>query len=117
MTPATDKDSTFCVFMLKAKRQKINKQECIPVGCIPSAAVVILEGGGGDVCLGKCLPRGMSAQGGVCPGGVSAGGCPSRGVFIGGVSLGVSAQGVSVWGCLAGGVHPFPVNRMTDKQV
>ena len=42
-----------------------NKQECIPVGCVPSAAVAISPVGGvfclggGSVCLGggSCLPR------------------------------------------------------------
>ena len=45
------------------------QQECIPVGCVPSAAVAV---GGG-------LHRGLSAWGGVCPGGwVCLGGvCPS----------------------------------------
>ena len=67
MTLATDKDSTFCV-MLKAKKLKINKQECIPVGCIPSAAVAISGEG-----------EGVSARRGVYPWGVSAGGvCPGR---------------------------------------
>ena len=65
------------------------KQECIPVGCVPSASVAIL--GGGEGCLsggclprgvrpgsvypGWCLPRGLSVQGDVCPRG-----CLSRGV-------------------------------------
>ena len=31
-----------------------NKQECIPVGCVPSVAVADM--GGGVVCLGGCLP-------------------------------------------------------------
>ena len=40
----------------------MNKQECIPVGCVPSTAVAVsgggcLPGGGGVVCLGGCLPR------------------------------------------------------------
>ena len=68
------------------------KQECIPVGCVPSAVVAI--GGGylpggcqprGGVCLGGCLPRGVSTWGGVYPGlclprvvSVQRG-CPSRG--------------------------------------
>ena len=38
------------------------KQECIPVGCVPSAAVAVCWVGGG-VCLGG------SVKGGVCPGG------------------------------------------------
>ena len=37
---------------------EINKQECIPVGCVPSAAVAVGRG----VCPGG---------GGVCPGGIS----------------------------------------------
>ena len=53
------------------------KQECIPVGCLQSAAVAV--SGGGDVCPRGCLPggsawgegvsaggQGVSAQGGVC---------------------------------------------------
>ena len=37
----------------------IFKQECIPVGCVPSAAMAVLEG-----CLpGRCLPRGVSVWG------------------------------------------------------
>ena len=65
----------------------IKKQECIPVGCVPSTAVAV--SGVGGVCLeGSCLPRvgvcpkGWSLpRGGVCPKGwslprgLSAGGC------------------------------------------
>ena len=57
------------------------QQECIPVGCVPSAAVAVCWGRGvsawgGGVCLVGCLPRGVSAWrgvsgGGVCPEGVS----------------------------------------------
>ena len=68
------------------------KQECIPVGCIPSAAVVV-SGEGVSSLEGGCLPKlegvcpggdclGVSAQGGVClprgvcvPKEVSARGC------------------------------------------
>ena len=59
------------------------EQECVPVGCAPSAALAIsrgclLKGVSvlGDVCR-ECLPGG-STQWGVCPGGVSAWGgiCP-----------------------------------------
>ena len=51
------------------------KQECIPVGCIPSAAVAIWGGG----CLSRwsVCPGGVSAQGGCLPRGVSARGCVS----------------------------------------
>ena len=41
------------------------KQECIPVGCVPSAAVAV---GGGAGCLpGGVCPGDVSAWGGVCP--------------------------------------------------
>ena len=63
-------------------------QECIPVGCVPSAAVAVSFGRGGGG-----LP-GWSAQGGVC--------------------LGVSAQGglPGGRGCLP--EPPLPVDGMTD---
>ena len=42
----------------------LEKQECIPVGCVPSAAAAVCWDGG--VCLGGvCLPRGVSTQTGV----------------------------------------------------
>ena len=87
----------------------VQKQECIPVGCVPPAAVAVSSGWGvsasggvwpgglsGPVgCLPRgCLPRGCLPRGclprGVCPGGVCPGGClPRR---------------VSAWrGCLPGG--------------
>ena len=75
-------------------------QECIPVGCVPSAVVAVLEGG---VCLGGCLPRrGVFTQGGgVYPGR----GCLPR--------EGVSAQrgGVSAQGA----VHLPPVIRIANR--
>ena len=39
------------------------KQDCIPVGCVPSAAVAVSCGG----LPGRCLPRGVSAQEGCLP--------------------------------------------------
>ena len=30
----------------------IEEQECIPVGCVQSVAVVVSWGGGGGICLG-----------------------------------------------------------------
>ena len=69
----------------------INEQECIPVGCIPSAAVAVSWGGG---CLpgGWYLPRRegvLPRRVGVCwGGGVCRGGDVCRG---GGVCQGVSA--------------------------
>ena len=67
--PSISKIKNFCVNFLSinsiiTKSMTINmghftnltvKQECIPVGCIPSAAVAICWEGG-------CLLRGMSAQ-------------------------------------------------------
>ena len=54
----------------------IKKQECIPVGCLPSAAVVVSREGG--VCPEECLPTKVSARGvsvrGWC---VCLGGTPS----------------------------------------
>ena len=52
------------------------KQECIPLGCVPSAAIAVCWAGclpGGRVSA-RGVPRGVSAQrvstqGGVCPGG------------------------------------------------
>ena len=98
---------------LSEKYEIVIKQECIPVGCVPSAAVAV--SGGGVVCLGGCLPggvypRGVSAKeggrGGLPSGGVSAQrGCMPRDVCLG--------RGVSV-----GGIYsslPLPVNRMTDR--
>ena len=62
------------------------KQECIPVGCVPSAAVAVPLGGGSARerwCLstGGCLP----GRGSVCllGRGVCPGGClPARGVSV-----------------------------------
>ena len=44
--------------------EKISQQECITVGCVPSAAVAVRWWG---VYLGGSLARGVSVQGGVCP--------------------------------------------------
>ena len=67
----------------------INKQECIPVGYVPSAAVAVWRGGWclpGSVCPdGRCLSRGCLP-----------GGCLPRGCLPGGVCL--------WWGCLPRGV-------------
>ena len=83
---------------LSEKYEIVIKQECIPVGCVPSAAVTVSGGGVvclGGVCLGVstqgvCLPRregeevyqvgGVSAQRGCMPRDV----CLGRGVCVGG---------------------------------
>ena len=53
----------------------LERQECIPVGCVPSAAVAVSLGRGG-VCLGGWV----SAWGGGClPGGVCQMCPPPRG--------------------------------------
>ena len=57
------------------------KQECISVGCIPSAAMAFGGGVVGRVCPGGgCLPGGDVGLGGVCSGGDV---CPD-GVCLGG---------------------------------
>ena len=73
------------------------KQECIPVGCVPSAAVAISWEG---VYVWGCLPWRVSAWGE----GVSVWGCLPRGVSAQGE---VSAQeGVCLGGCLSRGCTP-----------
>ena len=93
--------------MNRAQEHIQNEQECIPVGCVPSAAVVVCPRVGVSTqrreWVGGCLP-------GVCPAGVCPGGClPGGQCLLGGA---VSTQG---WGVWPGGVcQTPPVNRMTD---
>ena len=71
----------------------LTQEECIPVGCVPPAAVAVSVGvfpGG----MGGCMPGGGSAQWGCLP----------RGGWL---PRGVSAQ----LGCTP---PPSPVNRMTE---
>ena len=50
---------------LECDKKYPSKQECIPVGCIPSGAVAVFGGRGGGICL----PAGVSVYGGcVCLG-------------------------------------------------
>ena len=73
-----------------------NKQECIPLGCIPSAAVAISGGGVsayGGVRPGGCLPRGC-----VCPGRCLPMGC-------------VCLEGMCIPACNGADT---PVNRVPD---
>ena len=63
------------------------EQECITVGCVPSATVAVRGGGG---CIPASLGRGMSGHGGGLAGGVSAWGrCLPREVSGGGCLAGV----------------------------
>ena len=62
------------------------KQECIPVGCVPSAAVAAGRG---------VSQHALGRERGVCPGGVCLG-VSTQGVSAGGMS----AQGVSAHGDL-----------------
>ena len=98
--------TTWCLHLLK---EICSKQECIPVGCVPSALVAVGVGvsargvfAQGDVCPG------VSAQGGVCLGsGVSPGVClPIRGV---------STQGVSA--PVHGEIHTPPMDRILDTRL
>ena len=54
-------------FRKKAKSTPEIFKECIPVGCVPPASMVILWVGGGGVAIG--VSRGVSTQGGFYPGG------------------------------------------------
>ena len=93
--------------------QNIYKQECIPVGFVPSAAVAVSGGGvsvpGGVWSWGGLLWRGVCSQGDFWSWGLSApGGCLLWGVFgPGGVCLlwgeGVYSGGVWSWGLSAPG--------------
>ena len=52
-------------------RKKFNKQECIPVWCVPPALYRTREGG---LCPEVSLSKGIFPGGGLCPGGL----CPGR---------------------------------------
>ena len=81
------------------------KQECIPVGCVPSTAVAV----SGGVFPGV-LPRG------VCLGGVCLGGCMPKGVCL---SMGVCLlMGMSAWECAPSGSrgrHPLDPEADTPR--
>ena len=83
------------------------KQECIPVGCVPPA----LYRRGGVFVQGGSLSRGVSVRGErVCPGSLSKGGlCPGGGSLS---RRGVSVQeGVSVQGGLSRGSLSWGVSQ------
>ena len=73
------------------ERKQFFKQECIPVGCVPSATEAVWWEGGG-VC----------SRGSLLPGGVCSGGCLLRGSLLQGGNVstprGVCSRGVSVLG-------------------
>ena len=81
----------------EAKGKPSCKQECIPVGFVPSATVAVSSAGG---CLvpggsgpgGSSPGRGCLVRGGICPGGSAPGGIPA---------------------CTEADIPP--VNRMTDR--
>ena len=72
----TSVSATFCegpIYLGEIKESKfrrIRKQECIPVGCVTSAAVAVSWGWGWG--RGGCLPGGkgvcLGGEGAVCPG-------------------------------------------------
>ena len=86
--------------------KKQMKQECIPVGCVPSAAVAVSTSEGGYLVLGGYLVPGGFLPGGYLVLGVPAGGVPGpgRGTCPGGVPV----PGGAVY--LSGGYLPryFP---------
>ena len=94
------------------------KQECIPVGCVPSTAVAISPGGGcllpGGVCSGGVCSRGVSAPwwGGVCS---QESGCVcSWGCLLWGVSApGVCSRGWWYCSMHCGRHSPPRVDRQT----
>ena len=112
-------------FTTRIFERKLN-QECIPVGCVPSAAAAV--SGGCVLPVEGCTSGGCASQGVYFPGGVLARGCTSQGVCFPG---GVLPRGCASWGevlpgkCASGGGvvsqhalrqtprHP-PVDRMTD---
>ena len=83
--------------------ENIRKQECIPVRCVPYAAVTVL---GGVSAQGVYLPRGVSAQEGVCLPIC----CLPRGSFCHGGCL--SGGGVCLRGCVCPGMcTPSPCGQ------
>ena len=47
---------SFSLICLNSQKNDKNKQECIPVGCVPSAAVGFKEGGVSQHALGRGVP-------------------------------------------------------------
>ena len=106
-----------CTCMISKVLDTSPKQECIPVGCVRRASMVISTG----VCLGAVSGRGCVSRGGaVCQGGVSRvcvyRGClPKEFVCSGGclpreVSRGVNPLPIACWD-----THPLWTDRRLWK--
>ena len=99
-------DEQFLGWNLNRKTCSYYKQECIPVGCVPSAAVAVSRGGGGYLVQEGCTWSGGEVY--LVPGGCTCwgdvpgpGGCTCQGVYLlGGVPAGGctwSQGGVPAW--------------------
>ena len=117
--------NSFVTQVQRKIRKNLAEQECIPVECVPSAAVAFGGGGcmpRGVVCPGGCLPRGS-----VCPGGdvwpgrsdwkcLTGGFVWPRGVWLGGLPqcmLGYTPHGQNSWHTL---VKALPFHKyVTDS--
>ena len=96
------------------------KQECLPVRCVPSAAVAVCRGvspGGELSAQWGCLPGSGVCPGSVCPGGfMPRGVCPEGCLPRGCLPQKCLPKGVSGRGCVCTGrcLPAPPVNRMAD---
>ena len=92
------------------KQKLINKQECIPVRCVPAALYRT-----GGLCPGRVSVQGdLCPRGGLCPGGVSVQGglCPGRSLS----KVGLCPGGVLMGGALSRET-PFPMDRQTPVKI
>ena len=94
------------LFTLKTSQIHPFKQECIPVGCVPSAAVAVSRGEGVSALGGGCL-----LGGGVCSRGcLLLGGVCSRGWVCSG-EVSAPGEGLLPYGCVcSGGVCSWEVS-------
>ena len=75
--------SKYGYIMKKLRHDFLFKQECIPVGCVPSAGWGSAGGSAGGVYRGGCVwPGGGCLPGGVCPRRCLAWGCLPKGVSV-----------------------------------
>ena len=105
-------------------QKKYYMQECIPVGCVPPAAVAVRGGclPRRGICPEGCLPRRVSASGYLPKGGCLPRWCLPRGVSVQwGVCLGVCVSQYAldrgVFAPMHAGIHTPSVNRMTDRSL